>query len=341
MALCFLLTTHGLDDVAAAEITATPGLTLRGRGYRRLLIEGPADRIADLRLVDDAFALLATWEAVPHTRAALTDLPQRFSRIDPAPALAALGSVRRINDAGPSGAFSLTVSFVGKRNWSGPELKTTLAPVVAARLRRPYSERDDEAVINVRVFIDHDTAHVGLRLARRPLQDRAWKQAHQPGSLKPPVAAVLAFLAGAGPGRRVLDPCCGAGTILAESAARGATIIGGDAHRDALAMARTNLPPGAVLAQWDACRLPLAAAAVDAVICNPPWGDQVAITAAPERFYRALASETARVLRPGGSTVVLIDAPDGFVAPGLVERQRIAFSLAGRTPTILVLERRI
>ena len=59
------------------------------------------------------------------------------------------------------------------------------------------------ADLNVRLFIEHETASVGLRLGQVPLQERRWKRAHRPGSLKPPVAAAMLRLAGLAPGQDV------------------------------------------------------------------------------------------------------------------------------------------
>ncbi len=83
------------------------------------------------------------------------------------------------------------------------------------------------AELNVRLFIEHAEALVGLRLGATPLHRRSYKQAQRPGSLKPPVAAALLELLAPQPGERLLDPCCGVGTILVEAARRGGLARGG------------------------------------------------------------------------------------------------------------------
>jgi tRNA G10 N-methylase Trm11 len=126
----------------------------------------------------------------------------------------------------------------------------------------------------------------------------------------------MARLAGAAPGELVLDPMCGAGTILAEQLllarhrrAGEVQVLGGDLDAAAVRAAAANLRhvgPGWNLARWDARRLPLPTASVDRVMCNPPFGVQLGEPAEIGPLYRALVAECDRVLRPGGRAVLLV-----------------------------------
>ena len=78
---------------------------------------------------------------------------------------------------------------------------------------------EQEPELDLRVLLEDDWALLGLRLGALPLHRRAYKVASRPGSLKPPVAYCLGLLAALAPGDVVLDPACGAGTILVEAAA--------------------------------------------------------------------------------------------------------------------------
>jgi tRNA (guanine10-N2)-dimethyltransferase len=109
----------------------------------------------------------------------------------------------------------------------------------------------------------------------------------QPGSMDPLLARAVTNVAGARPGRTVLDPMCGTGGVLVEAGLVGADVLGTDAQRKMVRGARENLgryleagvdglpePGGFALARADATRLPLCDDAVDAVVFDAPYGRQ-------------------------------------------------------------------
>jgi tRNA G10 N-methylase Trm11 len=112
----------------------------------------------------------------------------------------------------------------------------------------------------------------------------------------------------------VLDPMCGAGTILAEALATTGgknTALGGDREAKALRAAGTNLRRlgGALLARWDARRLPLADHCADRIISNPPFGKQLSRPEEIAGLYRRMLPEYDRVLRHEGKAVLLVSDP--------------------------------
>jgi tRNA G10 N-methylase Trm11 len=119
-------------------------------------------------------------------------------------------------------------------------------------------------------------------------------------------------------GMTLLDPMCGAGTILAEAIeyARprklGLKVWGGDQEANALRCAEINLRHvGPVrLERWDATDLPLEAASVDLVVSNPPFGKQLSRPEEVGPLYRKLIPEQDRVLKPGGRAVLLVSEYD-------------------------------
>ncbi len=109
----------------------------------------------------------------------------------------------------------------------------------------------------------------------------------QPGSMEPLLARAIANLAGARPGRTVLDPMCGTGGVLLEAGLVGADVLGVDAQAKMVAGARENLallPDGesAVgvpagdpsVVRGDATRLPFVDGAADGVVFDAPYGRQ-------------------------------------------------------------------
>jgi 23S rRNA G2445 N2-methylase RlmL len=341
MTRIFALTTRGLEAVSAREMAALPGSTITVTGYRRIAAHwaGELTPLLGLRTIDDVFLDLATWTGVAHTRGALADLRERSASLDMPSALAELAALRPLRQP-PS--FSVTASFVGKRNYNAEEIKQAVCDGLQSRYGWDYRPDESAADLNIRIFIEHDTAYVGLRLADHPQHARPYKRAHLPGSTKPSVAAALLLLAGVQPGMTLLDPCCGAGTLLIEAALAGAAVIGGDLDLTALAAAATNAATAGIdagLHQWDVRRLPLASASVDVVVSNLPWGRQVLLNTSPERFYREVLGEVSRVLRPGGAAALLTDSPALLAHPHLEPLEQVAISLFGQTPTIVICQR--
>jgi len=339
MVAIFTLTTRGLEAVSAEEVAALPGVTVDKIAYRRVAATctGTLAPLLGLRTVDDVFLDVATWSDVGRPRSALARLAELSACLDLRLSAAACAGVRPVPR---SPAFSVTANFVGQRNYSTHEIKQACAEGIGASHHWPYAPDDAAADLNVRVFIEHDTAFVGLRLGRHPLHRRPYKQVHVPGSLKPPVAAALLRLAGVAPGARVLDPCCGAGTIVVEAALGGALALGGDRDPVAVAAAQANARSADVAARlllrWDAQRLPLADASVDRIVSNLPWGRAVEVDTALASFYQHVCSEMRHVVAPGGRMVLLTNAPHLVSPDGLRCEQRLEISLFGQTPTVMV-----
>ena len=133
----------------------------------------------------------------------------------------------------------------------------------------------------------------------------------QPGSMDPPLARAVGNIAGAGPGRTILDPMCGTGGVLVEAGLVGAVVIGTDAQTKMVRGARTNLrhylaedspsPIGTRRGCWhvaraDAGRLPIRDDAVDGVVFDAPYGRQSKIERHRlEDLVRGALEESARV----------------------------------------------
>ncbi|MFF5483482.1 TRM11 family SAM-dependent methyltransferase [Streptomyces sp. NPDC012935] len=183
-----------------------------------------------------------------------------------------------------------------------------------------------------------------LRFDDRPLHRRAYKQRTVPGTLHPPLAAAMAQPADIRPGHVVIDPCCGAGTLLIEAATAqpDARCHGFDLAADAVAATRTNageLP--VAIRRCDAGRLPLPEDSVDRVLCNAlghPGPRPRPACEHPSRWW----TELRRVLAPGGMAVLLLPDRDDLATairhhftPVHVQRLRCS----GRNPSLFVWRR--
>ena len=142
--------------------------------------------------------------------------------------------------------------------------------------------------------------------ARKPTD----KPFFQPGSMAPMDARALSNIAGAAPGRTILDPMCGTGGILVEAALAGAGVIGVDAQAKMARGARENLAAyldGGDVLRGDATRLPLAEDAVDGAVFDAPYGRQSKI--AGGTLSDLVGGTLAEVRRVADRAVVVGDRP--------------------------------
>ena len=335
MTALFAVTSRGLEAICAREMERH-GMSVSEIGYRRVHAQASGDllRLLALSTADDLFLEVSRWSAISHTRAALETLRELAEQLPLRPVLAVCAQLRPI-DRRP--IFSVTANFVGRRNYSSDEIKTALAAGIEASTGWVYSSDDGAAALNVRIFLEHTEALVGVRLAATPLHRRSYKQEQRPGSLKPPVAAALLEMLDLQPGETLLDPCCGAGTILVEAARRGGLAQGGDSDGDAVAATLSNAENAGValsVKQWDARSLPLTDGSVDSIACNLPWDRQIAIDGDETFFYTQLCTEMERVLAPGGRIALLTNRPELLHFGRLVCHEQVEISLFGQRPTI-------
>ena len=135
----------------------------------------------------------------------------------------------------------------------------------------------------------------------------------QPGSMAPMDARALANIAGAAPGRRILDPMCGTGGLLIEAGLVGADLVGTDAQWKMVRGTAENLDAlvdgvDTAVARADATALPLRDGVVDGVAFDAPYGRQSKIaTHRLEDLVEGALSEAARVSVDGATCVLMAD----------------------------------
>ncbi|MFI6512295.1 TRM11 family SAM-dependent methyltransferase [Streptosporangium sp. NPDC050855] len=314
---------RGLEQAVAAEILQ-PGLsTVTRLGHREVHFHTlrPGPRTVGLSTADDVFLLAAQGPDIGTAKEGLSGLAELAGEAD----LDELTrSRRRHGGSGPVTGVEVSASFLGGRNFNRYDAEDAVGRVLAHRLGVGYHSRRTGLAppaghTGWRLTLDGARATLMLRITDRPLHRREYKRRSLAGTLHPPLAAAMARMADLRPGLTVLDPCCGAGTLLIEAASQrpGVLLRGFDLSPDAVRAARENagtLP--VTVARADAGRLPLPDGGADRVLCNPPWGGQVAagglLASSPERWW----AELRRVLAPGGTAVLLL--PDaGDIATGI------------------------
>ncbi len=133
-----------------------------------------------------------------------------------------------------------------------------------------------------------------------------------PGALHATMAAVMVDLAAPRKTDRVLNLCCGSGTLIAECR-RGKHFIGIDNADPALQAARANLTAAeqtrkvrvpTSLIRADVGRLPLADESIDVLLCDLPYGHAIGDHQNNQTLYPAILAEAARVTRTGARFAV-------------------------------------
>lgn len=334
----FAITNRGLETISAEEMAQIRGIQVKSVGYRHILATytGKAANLLALRTIDDIFIYLTEWQEISPHRVTLTRFQQLALDLDLWDAVNVRGEIHPL---GEKITFSISANFVGRRNYTADEIKLAVAQSIETITGWHYTEDDRQGDINLRIFIEHENALVGIRLANAPLYKRTYKQEHIPGSLKPSVAAALLFLAQTQPNQTLLDPCCGAGTILIEAASQNLNAIGGDQEDTALAAATRNAQAANVsitLQRWDARALPHPTHTIDRIVSNLPWGRQVEVDDTLTAFYQAACQEIERVTVQNGRIVLLTNRPELITFDSYTIEKQIEISLFGQTPTILI-----
>lgn len=336
----FAATVPGLGGLLRDEAGAHPGLEPEGEpgfdgradivffGVRR----GARFRFDQLRLAEDVFVVISDARGGPASRVAAALIPRDGLER----ALSARSGYTSPISA--SMTFRVIARVTDESRFKRTELRGAVERAIAAS--RPRWRLADPAALEVwAVEHRHGRFVSGLRLSDKRLrQHGAGRASERHGALRPVVAAAMVRLAApalAHPGRagqdaapgRLLDPCCGSGTIAAEAGAAGWRAWASDIDGEAVRAARANAPE-AVVGQADARDLPCQAGEFDAVVTNLPFGRQFQVGSGRDAWLGAVLREAARVTRPGGRVVLLAPPPLPRRAAGLV--------LAGSHPVRLL-----
>jgi tRNA (guanine6-N2)-methyltransferase len=316
---CYAVVLPGLETVAADEIAQDLGGEVKrtGRGLVVFRVEEPDAALLQLRTTEDIFLLAWGTDKLTY-RAEDLDRLRRWTAHE-ADWDQLLKIHHRIHPR-PKGrpSYRLVTQMTGEHGYRRADAAKALAQGLAGKFPASWRPAEENAAVEVWLTIHGATAVCGLRLSDRTMRHRTYKHEHLPASLRPTLAAALVRLAEVRPGHALLDPMCGAGTILAEALEaarrrRGAPVQlwGGDLDAGAVRAAAANLRRlGPVqLARWDAARLPLPAASVDRIVSNLPFGKQLGSPEEVGPLYRRVLPELDRVLRPGGRAVLLVSEP--------------------------------
>lgn len=165
----------------------------------------------------------------------------------------------------------------------------------------------DHADLEFWIQVAEKSAIIGLRLTNRFTRHRQYKIANLPGSLRPTIAASLVFLSHPQPNETILDPFCGAGTILIERAlaAPYRLLIGSDINPSAIEAAQKNFGKQhqpRELHQWNINQIPLPQNSIDKIITNPPWGKKIELN---DKLMTNFLTKSKKLLKSKGQLIFI------------------------------------
>jgi tRNA (guanine6-N2)-methyltransferase len=344
--LYFATIIAGLESVVADEIAERiPAAELRAatRGKLFFAASAPPQQALDLMTIEHLLGYLGELTDLPAGREGLAVIEEWAAGLE---LDAALASFHLLHGEPARPSFRITAYRSGSHDYNSQEVSAAAGAGVIRS--RGWGVDLTGYDYDIRVYVIGGTALAGLRLSPEPLHQRA-RVRHAAASLNATVAHAMCRLIAAGPGEIVVDPMCGAGTILVEQARLQPPhlLIGGDFFTQPLQAARENLVAADVdgaLLQWDARRLPLRRGSVDAVICNLPWGRRIGSHLVNRHLYPGFVRELRRILRPGGKAALLTQ--ERRLLLRLLEKSRRLtlleerlLSLSGMQPAIYLIQR--
>ncbi len=293
----------GAREVARRAIPDKAGITI---------FSAPrADLLARLRTAEDIFAIGGYRAGVGIEPPAL-DKVRGAAREAPfvADAVAERAHTTPGARAGRRLKYRVVARLVGEHHFRRVDMQRAVERGIAEREDHTWRLDEDSADVEFWATMLDGEFILEVRLSDERMRHREYKVAHRAGSLRPSVAAALAWLSEPEESDTVLDPFCGAATILIERAHLGryAMLCGSDRNEAALEAARANVGPRykpIQLERWDAAKLPLEDASVTKIVTNLPWGQRVGSHGANRRLYPLWFREFHRVLKSGGMIVAL------------------------------------
>jgi tRNA (guanine6-N2)-methyltransferase len=299
----FALTTRGLEKCAEKEIKEKlADVRIREVSYRKIIFETDLgfEKLLDLKSVEDIFIFIEKLEDIGHTQSSLETLVRKILDLNYSEAKNFISTFRDLEH------FSISSSSVGKRNYSYIQVKEALQNKLGQKLQLKFEDEKHED-FDLRVFLEHSEAYIGIRLSSTPLHRRIYKIETTEGSLKSNIAYCMCQLANITSSDTLLDPMCGSGTILAESYDfEPKEVIGGDNNPEAVKVTKKNLEslmPKINL--WDARNLPFEENSIHCIVTNIPFGKQVEVLESIDSFYKSLLLEFSRILSPTGRLILL------------------------------------
>lgn len=306
-----IFVTAGLENLARQEIIARFGDSKRFkivmRKPQRIIFQytGNPKDLLSLRTAESLFLVIKHIPNMTRSRRSLTAISSFLNRQNFSQAITVCRQVgmrirKRIS-------FRVISRMSGYRNFQKRDLQHI---VERSLVDKGWNLSQSESGLDVWAEVHGEDGYISIRLSKPDMAQRSYKQEQVPQTLKPTVAYSMVMLSKPQPNDTVLDPMCGAGTILLERAFSGRYryLIGGDISEEAVRATQINFGRKHQPRQffhWDAQSLPIQPNSVDKVVCNLPIEQNNSQNADLGNLYRVCLTQLEEVIKPGGKIVLL------------------------------------
>jgi 23S rRNA G2445 N2-methylase RlmL len=215
---CYAHVIPGLEPVAVEELSSALHAEIKRTARGLVVFRAPAidDALLQLRTVEDVFALAWGTDQLTYRAEDLEKIRRWTAReADWEQLLRVHQAIRPWRKGRPT--YRLVTQMTGKHGYRRVDAREALARGLGGKLPTGWRHVEENAWLEIWLTIHGAMAVCGVRLSDRTMRHRTWKREHLPASLRPTLAAAMVRLADIRPGQVVLDPMCGAGTILAEA----------------------------------------------------------------------------------------------------------------------------
>lgn len=306
-----IFVTAGLENLARQEIIARFGDTKQFkivlRKPQRIIFQytGNPKELLSLRTAESLFLVIKHIPNMTRSRRSLTAISSFLNRQNFAQAITVCRQVgmsirKRIS-------FRVISRMSGYRNFQKRDLQQV---VERALIDKGWYLSHADSGLDVWVEVHGEDAYISIRLSKPSKSQRSYKREQVPQTLKPAIAYSMVMLSKPQTDDIILDPMCGAGTILLERAFSGRYrhLIGGDLSEEAVRATHKNFGRKHQPCQffhWDAQSLPLKPNSVDKIISNLPIERNNHRDADLGNLYRVCLTQFETVIKPGGKMVLL------------------------------------
>jgi len=301
-------TAAGLEKIFLQELEEKFGLNENSTKHKSVFFE-LEENVADenklctcLRTADDIYKFLGYCNGVDNTKLSTEKIINYFEQ----------NVLPTIKTFSKNQFTRITVSFLGTRNFNRFYIENSVNRILESQtksivLSNEKGDKWKQGEKRIRIHIEDDKAYFGIGLQDKPLHRRQWRVNSYPAQLHPPLAAAMCMITKTVKGIKIVDPFCGSGTILIESAIQNkiSKHFGFDIEKKAIEISKENSNLAIVDVEFDNEDFynRFKSFGEYFIITNPPWGDKHSIDPKHEnKFFEKLIA----IISQSKGAVILI-----------------------------------